>query len=261
MDYRSNGLNELALHHFKFLHDRNNKDSGALHNLALLYADCKLPISSVERYKKALLMGETLSAANLGFMYLDGGMEQEARDLAEQAMKIENHTTKVEECLAEIIQRGEKEREKESAILEVANANRNLFVSMGQALTAAAPPFAGIWKFPFGYIPMTVDSNQVSGSVDIKTEETGLGALFGTPSSRMVRIDRYMLHGKLTGAVCEFNLTVADVGPNASLLGTSLHPRYGTRSGFISYAPDGRSATYVELSGQKLGKPEKLTKV
>jgi tetratricopeptide (TPR) repeat protein len=262
LDYRRKDFNELALHHFKFLHDRNNEDSSSLHNLALMYADCKLPIASVERYKKAISIGETLSAANLGFMYLDGGMQKEAKELVEQAMKIENHATRVEECMAEIVQRGEKEREKETALLGIANANRNFLVNMGRALTEVAPPLAGHWKFPFGEMPMTVDSNQISGTVDVKTEESGFGLLFGTPGNpKIVRIDRYMLNGELTGAVCEFKLTVADASPETSLYaGISLHSRYGTKSGFILFAPDGRSATYVELSDHKLGKPATLTK-
>src|SRR6266852_1301957 len=258
LDYRRKDLNELALHHFKFLHDRNNEDASTLHNLALLYADCKLPIASVERYKKAFSMGETLSAANLGFVYLDGGMEKEARELVEEAMNIENHATRVEECLAEIVQRSEKEREKETALFEVAHSNRNFFVNMGRGLTVAAPPLAGHWKFSFGEMPLTVDSNKISGTLDVKTEESGFGALFGTPGSKIVRIDRYTLNGNLTGAVCEFKLEVADVSPNASL-GISLLSRYGTKSGFILFAPDGRSATYVELSDRRLGKPETLT--
>jgi hypothetical protein len=166
----------------------------------------------------------------------------------------------VEECLAEIVQRREKEQEKETALFEVANSNRNFFVNMGRALMLEAPSLAGHWKFSFGKMPLTVDSNKISGTLDVRTEESGFGMLFGTPGEKIVRIDRYTLNGNLTGAVCEFGLTVADVSPNASLYGVSLLSRYGTKSGFILFATDGRSATYVELSDRKLGKPEELTK-
>jgi hypothetical protein len=116
LDYSSKERYELSLHHFKFLHDRNSEDSNSLHNLALLYADCKLSIASVEGYKKAFSLGETLSAVNLGFMYLDDGTGVEARELVEKAMKIDEHSTRVEECLAEIVQRGLIAREKETTV-------------------------------------------------------------------------------------------------------------------------------------------------
>jgi tetratricopeptide (TPR) repeat protein len=261
LDYRLKDLNELALHHFKFLHDRNPEDSSSLHNLALMYADCKLPITAVERYKKAISMGETLSAANLGYMCLDAGMEKEARELVEQAMKIDKHSTRVEECLAEIVRRSEEEREKEASLFEVANANRTFFVKMGQAFTAAIPPLAGRWEFPFGEMPITIDSNKISGTVDIKTEESGLGALFGTPGGKIVRTDRHALTGKLTGAVCEYKLTVSDVSSSASMYSFSSFSRYADKTGFILFEPDGMSATNVEVSDKKLGEPEKLTRV
>jgi len=142
LDYHGKDLNELALYHFKFLYERNKKDSSSLHNLALLYSDCKLPISSVQHYKMAIPMGETLSAANLGFMYLDSGMAEEAKAIIEQAMKVEKHETNVEKCLAKIIQHGEEEKTKEATLLEIASTNRSFFVNMGQALMGAVtcPP-------------------------------------------------------------------------------------------------------------------------
>src|ERR1039457_5421881 len=130
LDYHRKDLNDLALYHFKFLHDWDDKDSSSLHNLALLYADCKLPISAVERYKKAFAMGETLSAANLGYMYLDCGMAAEAKALIQDALKVEGHVARVEKCLAEIIERGEAEESKETELLAAAGVNREFLIGM-----------------------------------------------------------------------------------------------------------------------------------
>ena len=153
LDYRINGLNEVALFHFKFLHDRNKSDSSPLHNLALLSADCKLPISAVERYKVAFGMGETLSAANLGYTYLDCGMAEEAKSLIDAAIAIKDHAPRVEKCLAEITQRRKHEGEKETEVLKEAAERRNFFIDMGRALSAPPPPIDGRWKFPFGGMP------------------------------------------------------------------------------------------------------------
>lgn len=109
LDYHRHGLDELGLLHFKFLHERDKTDATALHNLALMFADCKLPITAVQHYKMAIDLGETLSAANLGFMYLDAGIADDAKVMVEKAMGVEGHAPRGEKCLAEIVQRIEDE--------------------------------------------------------------------------------------------------------------------------------------------------------
>jgi len=260
LDYHRKDLNELGLSHFKFLYERNRKDSSSLHNLALLCSDCKLPVASVEHYKLAFSMGESLSAANLGFMYLDAGMADEAKTLIEQAMKVEGHVTRVEKCLAEIYQRREREKEKENQLLEKAATNKSFLINLGRSLSAVPPPVNGYWKFPFGQMPLTLDSNRVTGSVEIKKEVSGLGALFGTPGQKIERTDRYSLEGMMTGSVCEFELTIAEVSGDV-IMAIGLSYLAGPKSGFIIFASDGQSATYAELSDSKLGSQEKLSKV
>ena len=110
----------------------NEEDSSSLHNLALMYAGRKLPIASVKHYKRALSLGETLSAANLGFEYLDSGMADEAKALIEQAMEAENHVSRVEKCLAEIVRRTEEEAEKEGVLIANAETYRKFFCKDGQ---------------------------------------------------------------------------------------------------------------------------------
>jgi len=260
LDYHRKDINELGLSHFKFLHERNRKDPSSLHNLALLYSDCKLPVASVEHYKLAFSMGETLSAANLGFMYLDAGMADEAKVLLEQAMKVEVHEARVEKCLAEIHQRKEVEKEKETELLEKSAATKSFLVNLGRALSAAAPPVNGYWKFPFGKMPLTLDSNRITGTVEISKEVSGFGALFGTPGQKIIRTDRYSLEGTMTGSVCEFELTIADVSGDLTVP-IGLSSLAGPKSGFIVFAAEGQSAIYAELSGGKLGSSERLSKV
>ena len=126
---------------------------------------------------------------------------------------------------------------------------------------SAAPSIEGCWKFPFGEMPVTVVTDRIAGTVEIETEESGFGILFAKPGApKVVRTDNYALEGKLTGAVCEFKLTIADRSERTSIFAPLLPP-LSTKSGFILFAPDGKSATYVELSDHNLGKEESLTKV
>ena len=189
--------------HFKFLHERNNEDASSLHNLALMYSDCKLPITSVNHYKLAVSMGSTLSAANLGFMCLDAGMAEQAKVVIDEAMKVEKHETRVEKCLAEIAERRDLEKEKETELLEKAGTSRSFLINMGQALMMAAPLVDGQWKFPFGEMPLSLASNRITGMVDIKSQVSGFGLLFGTPGEKVFRTDRHALSGVMTGSSAE----------------------------------------------------------
>ena len=140
LDYRLKGLNELAFFHFKFLYDRDGKNSSSLHNLALLSSDCKLPIAAVERYRAAISSGETLSASNLGYIYLNAGMADEAKDLLGEAMKVQDHVPAVEKCLAEVLQRREGESEKQTEILGDAATRRGFFVAWAARYPLRARP-------------------------------------------------------------------------------------------------------------------------
>jgi len=264
LDYRRHGSKTLALYHFKFQHDRNTEESGALHNLALLYADCELPISSVTHYKGSIALGETLSSANLGFMYLDAGMVDEARDLIRAAILVEPHDVRVEECSAEISVRTQKESVRQIELLKDAANERDFFISMGNALQTPIPDINGVWKFPFGELTLTRFDNKISGAARIKKPEghNYLSALLGgaTAGPTVPRVELYSLKGVMAGAVCEFTLAVSDEDQ-------ATHPGLGSilgaesRSGFIVFSTEEKSGTYVELKDEKLGGRKKIMKL
>lgn len=263
LDYRLHGFKELALFHFKFLNERDPEETGRLHNLALLSADCKLPIKSVGRYKRSIVLGDTLSSANLGFMYLDAGMADEARDLMEAAMRSEQHEANVEQCLSEIRQRIEHEETKESELLEGTKVEKDFFVSMGTALRRVLTGIDGAWQFPFGKMTLAYKETRLSGNATITSEESlGFAALLGLASAdtpkKQTKIENYVLDGSMNGAVCKFSMAVTQ--PGQYLLGSILGGP-GTRSGFIVFAADAKSATYAELTDDKLKSPERIVKI
>jgi tetratricopeptide (TPR) repeat protein len=258
LDYRSKAMNEIALYHFKSLYDRDGNDASSLHNLALLSAECKLPIMAVDRYRTAFGLGNSLSAANLGFLYLDSGMATEAKALINEAMKPDDHVLAVETCLADIGQRRENEREKETEILKEAAETRGFFLDMGRALSDPAPAISGKWKFPFGEMQVALISGNLHGNADVKRQEMGLAQLMlakiGEPPT--YKIDTYVLSGKLTGSACEFQLTIGEKG-ELGVAGLIL-AHSPSKFGFVVFAPDGRSAKYVERSDSKLGNVENI---
>ncbi len=74
-----------------------------------------------------------------------------------------------------------------------------------------------------------------------------------------MKTETYTFDGKMKGAVCEFVITISKKGSPESANALLAGPP--TKSGFIVFEPDGRSAAYTELSGGKLSKIETLTKI
>jgi tetratricopeptide (TPR) repeat protein len=267
LDYHREGLIELAFFHFKFICDRDNKNAEALHNLALMYADSKLPISAVQRYKTALDLGETLSAANLGFTYLDAGMADEARAILARAKEVESHDPKVDECSAEIIQRTQAESVKKDTLLATAHDKREFLAQMGQALHATTPVLEGRWIFPFGEMTLSRHGDSISGEAEIKTESSSYGAFAGmlgggTPVPEAPKLEGYRIEGKLTGGVCEFRLTITDKTPRNPLVFAGLTgSRATSKTGFLVFEPNGKAALYAEVANQKIEKSETIRKI
>jgi hypothetical protein len=175
-------------------------------------------------------------------------------------MKVEDHDPAVEKCLAEIMQRREAEKEKETEILKQAADRRAFFLDMGRALSAQTPLIDGLWKFPFGEIPLSVISGRLEGAADIKRPQYTLGLMLGGIGGRPTeRVDTYVISGKLTGAVCEFKVTAGEK-TDSGIVGVIL-ANPPSKFGFILFASDGKSAIYAELSDSKLGKTEIIKKV
>ncbi len=105
-----------------------------MHNLALAYSECQLPILSVAHYRQAIELGETLSAGNLAYKCLDAGFSDNAKAVLEPMVAIPYHDPSVERCLSEIIDRRNEEERKREDILRSATEARKFFVQIGQAL-------------------------------------------------------------------------------------------------------------------------------
>jgi tetratricopeptide (TPR) repeat protein len=250
LDYRRHGNKNMSLLHFKFLHERNPDEAAALHNLSLVYEDCGLSILSVSHYKRSIVLGETLSSANLGFMYLAAGMADEAKSIIQEALSVEQHDSRVEACLAEISASSEAQKAKESELLRIASDERSFLISMGAALKSAVPELDGVWKFPFGDIALSRSGEALTGSATITNEGlTSFGLLSGARvGGKISKVEKYDLVGTMTGALCRFTLTVSPQSepPWANVVGPQTKP------GFIVFAANGKSGMYAELKDNSL---------
>jgi tetratricopeptide (TPR) repeat protein len=243
LDYFSARLHDLFLLHFDHICRADPTNFSAVHNLALALSSCGLPIASVEQYRKAIEGGETLSAANLGYRYLDAGMAADTKELLQPVMKLDVHDSRVDRCFSEIGSRGKDEEERRAAVLQAAHDRRKFFVQIGEGLQQKAGAIDGEWAFPFGKITLTVKEGGVSGSTEIQTPQTGFGQLLSQGGPDPVKTEIYTLRGTLAGTVCKFTLAIE----NKDLRGT-VFARSETKEGLIVFKSNGANGVYAEIS-------------
>jgi tetratricopeptide (TPR) repeat protein len=258
LDYHGQRLNDLFLLHFQYLCD-SNQNASALHNLALALSECALPILSVETYKTAIELGETLSAANLAFKYLDAGMAKNAKEILNPAMQVMDHEPAVDKCYAEIDERKASESSKRDKLIEDAQGARKFLVALGHGLKKAIPQTAGTWRLPFGDIDLKTIGVNLTGIAEITKEETSV-AFFGTPREKTSKTETYTFAGTFTGTVCRFSVTLKTSGGNlynalAALGGSNI------REGFIVFDGGGRKGTYTEVKDNKMGQRENIFRI
>jgi len=260
LDYHRRNLHDLFLHHFYLLKEKEPDRSDVMHNVALAFSECKLPIASVAHYKRAIELGGTLAASNLGHKYIDAGMVDEAGVMLKEALKKAEVEPEVPRCLAEITEKQEKEGEEFNKLLEKADEQRDFLVALGRGLQQVeSPPLEGTWRMPFGEIQLHAVEGNLGGKTEVIHDPSsyaslaqmlgGLGGLGGTYNEpKQIRV--YSITGPITGSVCRFTTSVKPkeiVGALGSIIGgeESIH-------GYLVFSSDGQSARYAEVKNDKL---------
>lgn len=269
LDYDRSGHLEMFLHHYKIICDREPENAAALHNLALAYSELEFPIGSVFRYKQAFKLGETLSASNLGYVYLEVGMLDEAVSLLREAQQREGCVPDVTRCLAAVEDRRKQEDKTVLSKLETAKGEQSFLVSFGDAFLCENPPsVVGTWAFPFGTITLDLRDGTLSGEAVIEVPNVR-SAVFGTtlrgPGEGAVQeFERIVFLGQVHGRTCKYGVT-RRMGPGSGKLGNAAVARIlgggtstSTSEGYIVFAPNGQSGSAAQL---KKGRPEEYYQI
>jgi pentatricopeptide repeat protein len=280
LDYDASGYLELFLQHYKLICERDQENASALHNLGLAYSKLGLPINSVLHYKRAFNLGETLSASNLGYVYLEAGMVDEAVSLLQEAQKKEGCVPDVTRCLAAVDERQKQERDKLlPAKLSTSKKQQDFLVSLGEAfLSEDVPPLSGKWTFPFGKIILEFRSGKLRGEAVIEVRGipisslAGLGGILpglGTLGTAAQKFEKITFSGEVRGRTCKYQMEKETVqkpelgsagtgdplrAAAASLLGGGV----SVSNGYMVFTGDGRSASVAEF---KEGKPSKYYQI
>lgn len=272
LDYHRRDLHDLFLHHFNLLKQKDPDRSDVMHNVALAFSECKLPIASVGHYKRAIELGGTLAASNLGHKYIDAGMVDEASVMLKEALKKADVEPDVPRCLAEIAEKQEKEGERFNELMEKVNKQKEFLVALGRGLQQVeSPAMAGRWRMPFGEIHLDSVEGRLEGETEVIHEPSGYGSLsqmlsgitasgiraFGSTHNEPKQVRIYSVTGSITGSVCRFttNVKPKETGPFGTIgREESIH-------GYLIFNPDGQSARYAELKDGNLSNLSLLKRV
>ena len=245
-DHAESGLNDIAAYHYHVVLEQREMD-GAMNNLANILGPLGFPVSSIENYKGAIKLGNTLAAGNLAFRLLDAGMAEEAKAVVDQAMKASNPDAKVTDALAAISRSRQEEGKKYGELLKGTAEKRSFFAAMGEAsLSKDKADVAGRWAFPLPTIDLQTEGDHLTGIARNPIYPSGL-ALALTPDPDRTKPTGTEIHtfeGTLSGRVCSFSLSVE----TKSIHGfASLMNRNETRKGYLVFGADGKSAKVLEI--------------
>ena len=245
---------------------KDTKDSGGLHNLALAYSNCELPIHSVQNYQQAFELGNMLSASALTYKYLDAGLATEARDLLKGALtKFPESAPNVGGALSEIADRQEEEDKKEERLLDEAATMRKFMLVFGDAfLTSSTLTPSGTWEFLFGEIELHVEGGSIVGEVVLEKDELLLSlAAIGAPRGVTTR---YSFKGTMTGLCCKFTVYEGPVRESEephrrprTILGGLESTR--KTEGYIVFQNDMQHAQVMEIEGDNWKNPYRIDRV
>lgn len=143
-EYRS-----LSLYHYKTLLQFKPDYANALNNMGVQYRWLQMPISSVNYYRKAIELGETIAMGNLARNYLDAGFEEEASQTVDKARQRENPHPNVGRAMSAISEAKESELQRENKELSVAGEQQRYILDFADAYfneKSDCPSFSGSWR-------------------------------------------------------------------------------------------------------------------
>ena len=145
--YSSSGLRDLALFHYTAELAAQPNESNGLNNIGVEYQHFGISIAAVRHYRSALKQKNTLAGANLAYLLMNAGFEDEARKLLDEIKNERNAHPNVSRAIAALAQKEEAEEETRNKILDRALEEQRFIKEFGRFRFAGSPDhFAGKWS-------------------------------------------------------------------------------------------------------------------
>jgi tetratricopeptide (TPR) repeat protein len=153
--YSAASFHDLSILHYCNLIALNQKADWAFNNLGVEYSNENLEISSIQAYKKASELGNTLAMSNIAYKYIQVGFEEEARKTLKRANEQQQVHENVAHAQSRLASDRKQEEEAKQAIMARAKVAQKFFREFAEAYFAKAsiPAIKGSWHIPtFGVV-------------------------------------------------------------------------------------------------------------
>ncbi len=153
--YSAASFSDLSILHYRNLITLNPRSNSALNNLGVEYSNEGLEFSSIQAYKKASELGNTLAMSNIAYRYIQVGFEEEARNTLKRANEQQQVHENVSHAQSQLASDRKQEEEAKQAIMARARIVQKFFREFAEAYFAKAsiPAIKGSWHIPtFGVV-------------------------------------------------------------------------------------------------------------
>lgn len=129
-------------------------------NLGVAYNKLRMQAKSIEAYRHAEKMGETLAMSNLANRLLDVGFMPEAKLICETAAKIENYHENVGHSMSRLKEIPQEEAKEEIEFLKRVQSVSDFYREFGKALSKnLLSPLANRWKGRHCAMALVIDKD------------------------------------------------------------------------------------------------------
>jgi tetratricopeptide (TPR) repeat protein len=189
--YSNSGLRDLALFHYTAELAAKPNESWGLNNLGVECQHFGMPLAAVRYYRSALKQKNTLGGANLAYLLMNAGFEEEARKLLDEVKNEKDVHPNVASAIAALAQKEQAEEETRKKILDRAVEEQRFIKQFGRLrLTGSPDHFAGKWTSADGQ------------TFELVRKETKLTGIW------MVEKTKRELTGTLTNGTAKIELSI-----------------------------------------------------
>jgi tetratricopeptide (TPR) repeat protein len=211
--YSQEKQEKLSLFHYLRIPERL-REGGTWNNLGVQYGTLGLKARSIKAYRKAEQLGETLAMSNLSQSLIDAGFLEEASDICNRAIQMEDYHKNISGAITRIKELPEEEEKEEKELLKKALPYSEFFRAYGKALTVPDPDNRiETWEGPECHLRLEIRDRTFIAEGTYESDSRNLGLAlpryFGVGSAATSGPTTHHVRyaGKLTGYTVKAEVT------------------------------------------------------
>lgn len=222
-NYSQADQDELSLHHYlKIPHQE--RTAITWNNLGVQFDHFDLSGKSVDAYRTAENLGETLAMSNLARKLIKAGFLKEAHEVCKRALQIEHYHKNVGYTIQQIKGVPEEEEHRQKELLARAIPLSEFYRDFGRAAVRnEIVEHSGRWRSPDCELEITINGGTflAEGEYEVKRGGLGLGTFLATPAPPTTpETDKYRIKysGQLYGHTIKCDVVREEVRKPAIFL-------------------------------------------